>query len=204
MARYIGVQNQLEVEKSSQWPVELMEMVIEPGNPTATIRYTNLFHEVTFQGNVYSPVGAFLSISAVRDDIDARDDDVTITLSGVTAGIIGLILNYKIPGSSIKMYRGFYDENVGALVEDPYIVWEGIASSWSVEDDETFTSEDAVVVFIQCRSTIESLLGRRNGLFTSVPSVQRYYNDESAGYIDRSFDFVAGLIDKDIQFGRPL
>ena len=197
MARNIGTQNQLQADANSQWPVELMEMIIEPGNPAATIRYTNLFHEVTYNGDVYSPVGAFLSISSIRDDIDARDDDITITLSGVTAGIIGLILNFKIPGSTVKMYRGFYDENVGALVEDPYVVWEGIASSWGVEDDETFTSEDAVVVTIQCRSTIESLLGRRNGLFTSVPSVQRYYNVETAGYIDRSFDFVAGLIDKD-------
>ena len=179
MARDIGNNNRLAITASTQWPVELIEMVVEPGNSAATIRYTNLFHDVVFDGNTYSPVGAFLSISSIRDALEARDDDLTLTLSGVTSGVIALILNYEIPGSTVKIYRGFYDEDTGALVEDPYKVWDGIASSWNIEDDNTFTNEDAVVVSIQCRSTIEAILGRKNGVFTSPVSIQRYYGEEA-------------------------
>ena len=199
MARSIGANNQAEIVKHSQWPIELIEMVIDPANAAARIRYTNLFHEITFDGNVYTPAGAFLSISAVRDDLHARDDDLNITLSGVSPGVVALMQNYEIAGSPVKIHRGFYDENTGNLVEDPYLVWDGIASSWGVEDDNKFSSGDAVVVTIECRSTIEALLGRKNGMFTSIPSVQRYYSPtvESNARNDLKITFTTPATDFD-------
>jgi hypothetical protein len=195
MARVLGTSNEAELSKVA-WPVELVKLVIDPSDTNKIILLTNHFHNITVGTETYVASGEFLGVSAISDNIDAKDSVVTVSLSGVLATATQVVLANPVAGSVLEVYRGFYDEKVGNLVQNPYLQWSGHVNNFNITDDYNLSDQDTVTISVDCKSLLTTFLGRQSGLFTSLPGYQKHYST------DVSMEFVAGLSDRNWQFGK--
>ena len=147
--------------------------------------------------DTYVAAGQLINIGSTSDNIEATDDSLAIGLSGIDSSITAAVLTSKVPGSEINIYRGFFNEDTGALYDNaPYLVWSGIASSYSITDSYDIDSGDAIDIQVQGKSLLSSIMDRQAGVYTSVSSYQTI--DSS----DKSMEFVAGLTNKTFNFGK--
>lgn len=195
MSRFLGSQNEAELPKVA-WPIELVKLVVDPADSAKIILLTNHFHNLTVGSETYIASGEFLGVSSISDNIDAKDNVVTISLSGVLATATQVVLDNPIAGSTIEVYRGFYDESVGNLVQNPYLQWSGHVNNFNITDDYNLSDQDTVTISVDCKSLLTTFLGRQSGVFTSMPGYQKHYSG------DTSMEFVAGLADRNWQFGK--
>ena len=195
MARSLGTANDAALSGVT-WPVELVKLTVDPSDNNKIIKLTNHFHNITVGSDTYIASGEFLGFSSVKENIDAKDSVITVTLSGVLSTATSVVLGNPVPGSTIEIYRGFYDENTGSLVQDPYLQWAGHVNNFSISDDYNLSEEDTITISVDCKSLLTTFLGRQSGLYTSLPGYQKYYSG------DKSMEFVAGLADRNWQFGK--
>ena len=193
--RSLGTNNDGELSKVS-WPVELVKMVVDSSDPDGTLRLTNHFHDIKVGTEVYKASGEFLGFGSLKEDLDAKDSVVSVSLSGVQSTVTQVVLANPLAGSLIEIYRGFYDEDVGTLVQDPYLQWAGHVNNFTISDDYNSSDQDTVTISVDCKSLLTTFLGKQSGIFTSLPGYQKHYSS------DTSMEFVAGLSDRNWQFGR--
>ncbi len=190
------------------WPIDFLELKV--GNNPIT-RLTNHFHEFTLPSDFDSGTHSYLAVSSllgfgnVSDDLEAKDDSLDISLSGVGQTNTALVLSNPIEGSRIYLRRGFYNSTTGKLVDDPYLRWAGRVHSYSIADDYRFSAEDTIVISLTCRSLLLTLLSRATGRYTNQAGYEQYllsYNTPLSE--DKSMEFLASLTNYNPQFGKGL
>lgn len=182
--------------KTSHWMIDFVELNMDATTASKRLHMSNHYTDLTFGGNTYTAAGQLMNIGTTTDNIEATDDSLSIGLSGIGGSVTSAILNSKVPGSEVKIYRGFFDEYTGLLVDTPYLVWQGLASGYSITDNFDSEIEDAINISVECKSLLSSIMDRQSGLYTSVSSFQ------SVSSLDESMEFVAGLATKKFNFGK--
>ena len=182
--------------KTHHWTLELIEIIIDPTDPNAILRLTNHYQDITFDSNVYTASGSMLGIGQYQENIEATNDALQVSLSAIDSAVFAAVLDNPVAGSTVKIYKAFLDEDLGTLIGDPYLVWSGIANSYSIDDNYEHSSSDTVNISLSCKSLLSTLMERQSGLYTSMPSYQFKYPT------DYSMEFVAGLSDRSFNFGK--
>ena len=80
------------------------------------LTFSDYHKSLTFGGTTYSGLGQLLSISNTANNLRATTDELSIGISGIPANNITDILNRKIKGSSLKVYRAFFNPITGELL----------------------------------------------------------------------------------------
>ena len=181
---------------SHHWTITMVELIIDPTDPNEILRLSNHFQNITYDGNVYTASGSLMGISQFTESIEATNDSLQISLSGIDPSVVAAVLDTPIAGSSVRIYNAFYDEETGTMIGAPYLVWSGIANSYSIDDSYEHSSKDSVNISVSCKSLLSTIMERQSGLYTSMPSFQNKYPT------DYSMEFVAGLSDRNFNFGR--
>ena len=187
--------NQL-ANKSSHWLIDFVEIKMDDNDTSKQLRICSHFTNLDVDGETYIAAGQLMEIGSTSDNIEATDHSLTIGLSGIDGSVTSAVLNSRVPGSEVNIYRGFFDEDTGVLHDTPYLVWSGLASSYSITDTLNHDNEDSISVQLECKSLLSAIMDRQSGLYTSVSSYQTL--DSS----DKSMEFVAGLTDKRFNFGK--
>lgn len=90
---------------------------------------------ITFLG-----VGKFGGVTPVSETSELRASGITFTLDGVASEMISTALGQIRQGKSAKLYLGALDISTGALIADPYLIFNGLTDVPTVEDSaETAT-----------------------------------------------------------------
>lgn len=188
------------------WPVDFVEIHVANTDPS---RLTNHFHNFTLESNVevgtheYVAASSLLSFSSVSNELEAKDNSLDISLSGVDQETIALVLGNPVEGSRIYVTRGFYNAALGKLVSDPVPRWSGRVISFSIQDDYRFSAEDSIVVTVSCKSLLSTLLERVTGRYTSVAGYnQHLQNYDTPITEDNSMEFVSSLTYFNPDFGK--
>jgi hypothetical protein len=159
------------------------------------LRFSDHNTAFTINGESYVPVGNLLGITSSTSELRSTGNTITITLSGIPTNSLGEIINSKIKGSEVKIYRGYFD-NAGVQIGTTQERFFGSVNNYNLDEDYDVLSRTATnTIQIECLSNIQILQTKQSGRKTNPESMKRFYPN------DISFDRVPSLIASQFDFG---
>jgi|SRR5210317_1563331 hypothetical protein len=145
----------------------------------------------------YTGLGKLIDISRTKTEIQPSTNSVSITLSGVPNSEISTVLNARLKGSRVKIYRQFFSTSTGnVLTASPALRFAGIIKNYAI--DEQFEVENrsaSMLITLQIDSIVGYLQDKIVGRQTNPESMKTFYPS------DTSFDRVPVLKNQAWNFG---
>jgi hypothetical protein len=137
----------------------------------------------------------------VNREIKATSIDMVISLIGIDPTNISLVLGSNIKGSTVEIWRGFFDSNYQIITSPTtqfFKRYQGIVSNMSITEDwdENARSRTATCS-ISCSSFRSILENRIAGIKTNLKTWQQRYAS------DTSMSRVAAIAGQYFDFGAP-
>ena len=144
-------------------------------------------------------MGSFLNITEMQNDLRATNNQLSVSLSGIPVGddtpnFLNIVLNSKVKGSRIKIYRAFFNPNT-LTIQNVYQRYNGYVSNYSL--GENWDQENRLVsntINLQC-SNINAIIEKQySGRRTNVGDQDKFFPGDTGMYrvkllADTQFDF---------------
>ncbi len=175
-------------------------------SPSATptsevLRFSDYRGTVTINGESYVGLGKLLSISSSSSELKPSSGSVTVTISGIPNTSIAEIVNSRMKGCPVSIYRVVFDPVTNtqlAISGNPAGRFFGIISNYTLEEDYDLDQRTATnTISMTCTSNIEFLQNKYAGRKTNPESMKSFYPT------DVSFDRVPNLVGANFNFGAP-
>ncbi len=168
---------------------------------TATYTFCNAAAPVVADGISFTGLGSLLSVGAVNREIKATSIDMIIGLIGIDPTNVFLVLGSNIKGSTVEVWRGFFDSNYQIITSPStqfFKRYQGIVSNISITEDwnDNIRSRTATAS-ISCTSFRSILESRIAGIKTNLSTWQQRYAS------DTSMSRVAAISGQYFDFGAP-
>lgn len=140
----------------------------------------------TINGKLYLGAGQLLSISSIEETTEMEARGASITMTGIPSSFLSLALQEPYQGRECRIYFGIVGEALSSYTE----IFTGELDQMNIVE----ASDTATI-----QVTAENVLIR-----LERPVVRRFTDqDQKSRYPgDRGLEFVAGLQDKEIFWGR--
>ena len=169
-------------------------------SPSNILRFSDLVSSYTLNGEVYQGLGRLMDITSTTSDLRVSGNDVTVTVSGIPNTSISEILNTKIKGAEVKIYRAlFYPDYTNTLIPidgNPIGRFFGFVNNYQLAEDydiETRTASNTIIM--TCSSVVDVLDNKISGRKTNPASQKSFYPN------DRGMDRVPTLVNSVFNFG---
>lgn len=168
---------------------------------TEVLKFSDARTTYTINSESYVPLGRLMAISATASELRVSSSELTITVSGIPTNSIAEIVNSKIKGAPVRVYRLFSNPSTGAVLSiagNPAGRFRGYVNNYSLQeewDNQTRTATNTIV--LQCASSVDVLNNKIAGRKTNPESQKRFYPT------DVSFDRVPNLENATFNFGAP-
>jgi hypothetical protein len=165
----------------------------------AVLTFSDYNRALTIDGTAYVGLGQLLSISDTSSSIRTAPGDLNISISGIPNSSIAEILNNKIKGSSVVVWRMVFDPTTGqqlAITGNPAGRFRGIITNYSLEEDwqmGAITTSNTII--FSCANSIEILSNKISGRKTNPIDQKTLYPG------DLSMDRVPNLAKSNFNFG---
>lgn len=186
MARAITAGWETEANAAVCRPVQLYEGVFQGGS---TLRIWNGLGDLAWSSVTWFGNGWFQGAMPAVENQELDTGKMEIHLAGVPLAVVSLALGTTRMGALGRLYVGFLNSS-GGVVADPYKVFEGKFDY--AEITENAQGSDVRLVYVS-----EMIEMERPKEFRFNAETQKYFYPE-----DRGFEFVAGLQDKPIFWGK--
>lgn len=168
--------------------------------PTSTVlRFSDYKGTVTINGESYVGLGRLLSITGSSSELKPTSGSVTVTVSGIPNTSIAEIVNSRMKGCPVEIYRVVFDPVTGtqlAISGNPAGRFFGIVSNYTLEEDYDLDNRVATnTISMICTSNIDFLQNKIAGRKTNPESMKKFYPT------DVSFDRVPSLVGANFNFG---
>ena len=167
-------------------------------------RISNAYGPITYNGNVYTQLGNFLSISEIQNDLKVTNNQLSVVLSGIppddgSPNYMNIALNSNLKGSNIKIYRAFFDVSSGFYVANQvYLRFNGYVSNYGLSEnwdqDNKISSNNITIL---CNSVFGLMEKQFSGRRTNDVDEQKFYPG------DTGMSRVKALADSQFDFGKP-
>jgi hypothetical protein len=152
---------------------------------TETFYFSNCYQDITYQGNTYSRLGAFLQIGEIQNNLQNAVDELSITLSGIPAGYLELIVDRQIKGGEVRVLRVFYNPATQLVqqvdgVDQIFLRFKGIVNNYAVQEDFSQDAKEPIAthnITLTCSSILSVLENRVSGRRTNRTNYQVKYTD---------------------------
>lgn len=143
------------------------------------------YGDLVIGSKTYFGAGTLLNISTVEETTEIEAKGATITMSGIPSSFLSLALTEQYQGRECRIYFG--------MTSAP----SDYAEIFTGELDQMNISEEANTCTISV--TVENIL-----IKLERPVVRRFTNEDQKSRFpnDRGLEFVAGLQDKEIFWGK--
>lgn len=188
-----SVNNQVKITDA-----EFIKLTIElTAGGTETYTFSSAYKHEVIDGVTYLPTGGFLSISQHQKSIDSTNFDTSIQLAGIDQQNIFIALSpiYKLKGSVVEIYRGFYND--AYILTETSLRFTGIVNSFTITEEQD-ENDLSYAVALTCSNFKSIFENKRSGRFTNKASWQRY------APTDKSMNRIETLHNKAFDFGRSL
>lgn len=197
LSSYDSIQSHLFVR------IEVDEYRFTPsGSYTSQVlRFSDYASNFTINGEVYTGVGKLMGVTASSSELRVSGGEVTITLSGIPNTSIAEIVNSKIKGCPVRIYRALFDAATGnflSITGNPAGRFRGFVNNYSLNeewDNATRTATNTLV--LTCATTVKVLENKVAGRQTNPQSQKRFYPN------DLSMNRVPNLENATFDFGAP-
>jgi len=160
-----------------------------------THTFSSAYRNETIDGDEYLALGGLLSVGSQNRDLRVTAGDTNISLSGVSGNNIQIVLDTKIRGSEVEVWRGFYDDN--DLLGDSYLRFTGVITNYSVQEERT-DNNDNFIVTVSASSYKTVLSNRIAGRKTNEESWKVF------DPLDTSMDNVYSIAGVQFDFGKEV
>jgi hypothetical protein len=160
------------------------------------LRFSDSTSTETVESETYSPLGTLLNITATTSEIRPSNNTITVSISGIPTNSIPEIVNSRIKGSDIKIYRKFKTIAGTDIATTGYFL--GKVNNYSLQED--FNVEDRTasnIILLECASDIGLLEQKISGRKTNPISEKRFFPNDTA------MDRVPTLKGTRFDFGAP-
>lgn len=167
------------------------------GYSAQVLRFSDYDTPLTINGETYTPLGEFLSITSSTSELRPSENPVTIGISGIPTNNINEIVHSKIKGAPINIYRGYFT-NAGVQIGDFGGRFIGSVNNYSIQEEfdvENRTSSH--MLMLECASSVGLLSQKISGRKTNPQSQNTFYPN------DTSMDRVPTLKGTKFNFGAP-
>lgn len=161
------------------------------------LTFSDYHKNYTIDGVVYDGLGELLSVSNTEDNLRAAPSEITVSISGIPAGNVSDILNNKVKGSSLVIYRGFFNATTGellAIAGNPAGKFQGVVSNYDITDDLQMGSDTGTVTLTMTVTSVVELLSNKISGRRTAPA------DFPNGEMNR----VPALAKSNFNFGAPV
>jgi hypothetical protein len=170
--------------------------------PTSTVlRFSDYRGTVTINSESYVGLGKLLNITSTTSELKGSTSSVTVSISGIPDSSIAEIINSRMKGCPIKIYRVVFDPVTGtqlAITGNPAGRFFGIVSNYSLEEDYNIDERTSTnTISLICSSNMGFLENKISGRKTNPESMKRFYPT------DVSMDRVPNLVGANFNFGAP-
>jgi len=168
---------------------------------STVLRFSDKLTPTTINSEVYVGIGNLMSISSTASELRVSGGELTITLSGIPNSAIYEIVNSRIKGCPISIYRGLFNPTTGVLLAiagNPVGRYRGYINNYSLNEDfdsETRTSSNTLV--LTCTSAVDILTNKVAGRKTNPTSQKSFFPT------DLCFDRVTTIQNTTFNFGAP-
>jgi hypothetical protein len=175
-------------------------------SPTATptseiLRFSDYYQKITYNSEDYLGLGGLVGISPTQSELKNSSGQITITISGIPNTSIAEIVNSRIKGSPIQVYRYVFNAETKqplAIAGNPAGRFFGIVNNYSLDEEYDVENRTASnTITLTCSSLIEVLNNKVSGRKTNPTSNKQFYAN------DLSMDRVPSIIGASFDFGAP-
>ena len=158
-----------------------------------THTFSSAYKNETIDGDLYLALGGLLAVGSQNRDLRVTAGDTNISLSGVSGNNIQVVLDTKIRGSEVEVWRGFYDDT--DVLGNSYLRFTGIITNYNIQEERSGT-DDNFVVTVSASSYKTVLSNRIAGRKTNEES-WKVFNPT-----DTSMDNVYSIAGVQFDFGK--
>lgn len=162
---------------------------------TTTYYVSNSWKTITYDGNDYTELGAFLGVGEFQEDIKTTNGDLSMVLTGIPAGNVQTVLQNPVKGGAVTIFRAFFDDNY--VVSAVYPRYKGIITNYAIKESVNLEAGDitnSVAISVASINTI--LENRINGQRTAPGDRERLFPG------DNTMDRVPVINGTTFDFGR--
>jgi len=163
-----------------------------------------------FAGSVYLGAGQLVNISSIEETTEIEAKGATITMSGIPSSFLSLALSEPYQGRPCRIFFGLWLSKGEISTQSNQIITTEDLLNFQLEGDtkyfaEIFSGELDQMNISEEGSTSTIAVTAENILIKlERPVVRRFTNEDQKSRFptDKGLDFVAGLQDKEIFWGR--
>lgn len=162
------------------------------------LRFSNYNIPYTVNGESYAALGSLMSVGDSTSELRLSETEVTVTLSGIPTANIDSVLDYKMKGSDIQIYRGLFNPNTGAAITTPIGKFKGLVNNFALQEDWQEGGKDSTVtILLTCTSIVSVMQTKLAGRYTNPTDHQRFFPN------DLAMNRVPNLAGSNFNFGAP-
>lgn len=139
-------------------------------------RFSDYESSFNILGEEYLPLGQLLGIGRTKSEITPTTNPISITISGIPNTEIAEVLSAKLKGSSVKIFRAFFETDTGVLVGTVANRFVGKLKSYAIDevyDVPTRTASNTIALNID--STVSVYAKKTSGRTTNPQSLKSFY-----------------------------
>lgn len=167
-----------------------------------TLRFCDSLTPVTVNGDSYLGLGNFLAISSTSSELRSSTAPITVTIAGIPTSSINEIVNSRIKGSKIDVWRVVFNPTTNQALNidgNPAGRFFGYVTNYTISEEYDNDSRTATnTVELICSSIQEILENKFAGRKCSPNSMKAFYPS------DVSMDRVPNLAGANFDFGNRL
>lgn len=165
------------------------------------VRLSDRKTSTTIDGETYTAAGNLLGITSTQSDISSTGNEVTITISGIPNSAISDVINARLKGSQVNIWRGIFDPSTDTLLSiagNPTGRFSGIIVNYAItEEYDTNTRTASNTISLICSNVVGVLANTYKGRRTNSEDQKKFYPS------DTSMDRVSDLVGVYFDFGAP-
>lgn len=171
---------------------------------STVLRFSDLNTSFVINGETYTGLGNLMAITSSVSELRASGGELTITISGIPNTSISEIVNSRIKGCPVRIYRAIFNADTGAFLSipgNPIGRYRGFVNNYQLSEDwDNQTRQSSNTIIMTCASSVDVLQNKVAGRRTNPESFQRFSSITTA---DASMNRVPTLENATFDFGAP-
>jgi len=163
------------------------------------LRFSDYNQDITVAGDVYTGLGQLIGITTSTSELRSSGSSLTITVTGIPNTSISELVNSRIKGSPVSVYRVFFNPTTGQALNipgNPAGRFFGIVNNFTLQEEFDYTTRTSKnTIALICASNISQLSNKIQGRRTNPFDEKSYYPD------DLAMDRVPNIKDANYNFG---
>jgi hypothetical protein len=161
------------------------------------LRFSDTRDTVAINGESYTGLGQLMSITSSSSELKSTTRQITITISGIPNSSISEIMNSRLKGSKINIWRAIFDPATRQALDiagNPAGRFTGIVTNYALNEDFDAAARTATnTISIMCSGIVDVLANTTKGRRTNPQDQKLYYPNDTA--MDRVPDLVGAYFD---------